>query len=83
MAPAVGKVAFTIGLTVLFMSVYALFIVEPGTPEFIAVILSLVFVSSFLALLIWHVRRAARLPMHRSSQMDELTPVRREDREVD
>lgn len=62
MAPAVGRAAFTVGLTVLIMGLCALLYVEPGTPEFIVDVLALVFVTIFLGLLIWHVRRAARLP---------------------
>ncbi len=79
MAPAVGRAAFTIGVAVLLMALFALFYVEPGSPEFIADVLALVFDVIFLGLLVWYVRRAARLPTHRLSERQEPTPVKRED----
>lgn len=80
MEPAVGKTAFTIGVAVVVMALFALFFVEPGSPEFVADVLALIFGSLFLGLVIWSVRRAARLPMHRPSEKEEPTPVKREDK---
>ena len=80
MAPAVGKVAFTIGVAVLIMALFGLLYVEPGSPEFVVDILALVFITAFLGLVIWNVRRAARLPTHRPPEKQEPTPVKREDR---
>jgi len=74
MAPAVGKAAFTVGITVLIMGLSVLFCVEPGSPEFVADVLSLVFVTAFLGLLIWNVRRAVRLPASREMEHRGLTP---------
>lgn len=80
MAPAMGRAAFTIGIAVLVMALCSLLYLEPGSPEFVADILALVFISAFLGLLTWYVRRAARLPTyHRSEQQEEPTPVKRED----
>lgn len=79
MAPAVGKAAFTIGVAILIMALFALFYVEPGSPGFVVDILALVFVTAFLGLLIWHVRWAAHLPTYRPSEHQEPTPVKRED----
>ena len=80
MAPIVGKAAFTIGVAVLIMALFALLYVEPGSPEFVVDILALVFITAFLGLVIWSVRRAARLPTHRPSEQEEPTPVKRKDR---
>jgi hypothetical protein len=80
MAPIVGKTAFTIGVAVLIMALFALLYVEPGSPEFVVDVLALVFVTAFLGLVIWSVRRAARLPTHRPSEHQEPTPVKREDK---
>ena len=79
MPPAIGRIAFTIGVAVLIMALFALFYIEPGSPEFVVDVLALVFVTAFLGLLIWNVRRAARLPTHRPSEQEEPTPVKRED----
>ena len=79
MAPAIGRAAFTIGVTILIMALFALFYVEPGSPEFVVDVLALAFITAFLGLLIWHVRRAAHLPIHRLSEHQEPTPVKRED----
>ena len=76
MAPAVGRAVFTIGVAVLVMALFALFYVEPGSPEFVADVLALVFDAVFLGLLIWYVRRAARLPTHRLAEREDPTPVK-------
>jgi membrane-anchored glycerophosphoryl diester phosphodiesterase (GDPDase) len=77
MAPAIGKAAFTIGVAILIMALFALFYVEPDSPEFVVAILALALVIAFLGLLIWSVRRAARLPTHRPPEHQEPTPVKR------
>lgn len=80
MAPAVGKAAFTTGIAVLILALFALLYVEPGSPEFVVDMMALVFDTIFLGLVIWSVRRAARLPTHRPSEHQEPTPVKREDK---
>ncbi len=74
MAPAIGKAALTIGLAILLMGLYVLCLVEPGSPEFVALVLALGFDLLFLGGLIWRIRRAARLPLRRVWE-DEVTPV--------
>ena len=70
MAPSVGKAAFTVGLTILFMAVFVLFFLEPGSPEFVADVIAIVVDGAFIGLVVWSVRRAARLPMHHRDRPD-------------
>jgi len=81
MAPAVGKVAFTIGIAVLVMALFALFHVKPYSSGFVVTVLALVFDLIFLGLLAWNVRRAARLPTHRPPEHQEPTPLKREEKD--
>ena len=66
MAPSVGKAAFTVGLTILFMAVFVLFSLKPGSPEFVVDVVAIVVDGVFIGLVIWSVRRAARLPKRHS-----------------
>ncbi len=74
MAPAIGKAALTISLAILLMGLYLLCLVEPGSPEFVALVLALGFDLLFLGGLIWRIRRASHLPLHRALE-DDVTPV--------
>jgi len=49
-----------------------------GSAEFVVDVLALIMSSTFLALVVWNVRRAARLPTHRPSEHQEPSPVKRE-----
>lgn len=61
MAPTVGRLAFTTGLFVFGLALLLLPFLEPGSPEFVADVLALFFSGIFLAVVVWSVRRAARL----------------------
>ncbi len=52
---------------------------DPSSAEFTADLLALLLSGIFLGLVVWSVRRAARLPTHRPSEHQEPTPVERED----
>ncbi len=71
MAPTVGRAAFTVGLTILFMAVFVLFFIEPGSPEFVADVIAIIVDGAFIGLVVWSVRRAARLPMDRHDRSDQ------------
>ena len=79
MAPVVGRIAFTIGVFLVILSLIPLPFLPVGSAEFVVDVLALIMSSTFLAYVVWSVRRAARLPTHRPSEHREPTPVRRED----
>ena len=62
MAPIIGRIAFTMGILVLILSLVPLPFVPRGSPEFVVNVIALVCSIIFLALVTWNVRRAARLP---------------------
>ena len=63
MAPPVGRLAFTIGLSVFLLALITLPFLDPGSAEFVADLLALLLSGIFVGLVVWSVRRAARLPM--------------------
>ena len=63
MAPPVGRLAFTIGLSVFLLALITLPSLDPNSAEFVADLLALLLSGSFVGLVVWSVRRAARLPM--------------------
>ena len=79
MAPPVGRLAFTIGLSVFLLALITLPFLNPGSAEFVADVLALLLSGTFVGLVVWSVRRAAHLPMHRPSEQEEPSPVKRED----
>ncbi len=62
MAPSVGRLAFTIGLSVFLLALITLPFLDPGSAEFVANVLALLLSGTFVGLVVWSVRRAARLP---------------------
>ncbi len=62
MAPAVGKLAFTMGILAIIMALVPLPFLERDSPEFTVDVIALIVASIFLALVVWDVRRQARLP---------------------
>lgn len=76
MAPSVAKTAFTIALSVILMGLCALLWIDPESPEFVADILAMTIAGVFLVVLIWHVRRASRLPSTGASsrELDHPSP---------
>lgn len=80
MAPSVGRLAFTIGFSVFLLALIILPFLDPSSAEFVADLLALLLSGIFVSLVVWSVRRAARLPTHRPSEKQEPTPVKREDR---
>ena len=78
MAPVVGRIAFTVGVFLVILSLIPLPFLPVGSAEFVVDVLALIMSSTFLAYVVWNVRRAARLPMHRPSEHREPTPVKRE-----
>ena len=62
MAPAVGKLAFTMGILVVLLALVPLPFLDRKSPEFLVDVVALVLGSTFLALVVWDARRQARLP---------------------
>lgn len=62
MAPVVGRIAFNIGFLLVILSLIPLPFLPRNSPEFVVCVIALITSSIFLALVIWDVRRQARLP---------------------
>ena len=62
MAPIVGRIAFTIGIFLVILSLIPLPFLPWGSAEFVVDVIAFVLSSIFLALVVWDVRRQARLP---------------------
>jgi len=62
MAPVVGRIAFTIGIFLVILSLIPLPFLPRGSAEFVVGLIAFVLSSLFLALVVWDVRRQARLP---------------------
>jgi len=62
MSPIVGRVAFNLGVLLIVLSLIPLPFLPVGSAEFIVDVIALVLSSIFLALVVWSVRRQARLP---------------------
>ncbi len=61
MSPYIGRIAFTSGFAVFVMALVLLPFLSPTSPEFVADVLALIISGFFLGLVVWSVRRAARL----------------------
>jgi len=62
MAPTVGRIAFTIGVFLVILSLIPLPFLPVGSAEFVVDVMAFLLSSIFLALVVWNVRRQARLP---------------------
>jgi len=62
MAPTVGRIAFTIGVLLVILSLIPLPFLPRGSAEFVVDVIAFVLSCFFLALVVWDVRRQARLP---------------------
>ncbi len=65
MPPAIGRIAFSTGLTIFLLALVLLPVLEPDRPEFVADILALIISGIFTLLVFISVRRAASLKMKR------------------
>ncbi|WP_322802650.1 hypothetical protein [Thermoflexus sp.] len=66
MAPAISRLAFTMGLTLFLLALMALPSLTPGSPAFVVDVMALLISGGFLVLLVWSIRRAIarRIPSH-------------------
>lgn len=64
MAPVIGRLAFTMGLTLFLLALMALPFLEPGSPAFVVDLMALGISGGFLILVVVSVRRevARRIP---------------------
>jgi len=62
MAPVVGRIAFTIGVFLVILSLIPLPFLPRDSAEFVVGLIAFVLSSIFLALVVWDVRRQAHLP---------------------
>jgi len=69
MAPAVGRIAFNIGVLLVILSLVVL--PFKGSAEFVVDVIAFVLSCIFLALVVWDVRRQARLPGRRPPDEEE------------
>jgi len=60
MNPVIGRIAFNLGMTVLVLALIPLFIISPNSAEFYVDIIALIFISIFLAIVIWDVRKQVK-----------------------
>jgi len=76
MAPAVSRLAFTMGLTLFLLALMALPFLTPGSPAFVVDVMALLISGGFLALLAWSIRRevARRIPSQPDSKEDHDAP---------
>ena len=71
MAPAVGRIAFNIGVLLVILSLVVLPFLPKGSAEFVVDVIAFVLSCIFLALVVWDVRRQARLPGRRPPDEEE------------
>mgnify|MGYP000412653075 CR=1 FL=1 len=71
MAPTVGRIAFTLGVLLVTLSLLPLPFLPIGSAEFVVDVIAFVLSSIFLALVIWDVRRQARLPGKKLTSEEE------------
>mgnify|MGYP000235729898 CR=1 FL=1 len=60
MNPVIGRVAFTLAIILLLLSVIPLFFLNPNSGEFIVSTIALLFSLTFLILVIWDVRKQVK-----------------------
>ncbi len=63
MPPQVGRLAFSMGFTIFLLALISLPFLEPGSAEFVVDLIALGLSAIFVSLIVWSVRRAARLPI--------------------
>lgn len=56
-----GKLAFTIGIFIFIFALIPLPFLKPGSSEFVVDVIALILSLVFLALVIWDIRRQARI----------------------
>ncbi|WP_376791278.1 hypothetical protein [Thermoflexus sp.] len=73
MAPTLGRLAFTMGLTLFLLALITLPFLPPGSPAFVADVLALLISGGFLALLVWSIRRevARHIPSQPAHEEDD------------
>jgi len=57
MNPSISKVAFTVGLTFLFLALFSLAFINANSPEFIIDVISVIILTVFLIIVVWDTRR--------------------------
>ena len=62
MPPAIGRLAFSMGFTIFLLALVTLPFLDPGSAEFVVDLIALGLSAIFVGLIVWSVRRAARLP---------------------
>jgi len=70
MAPVLGRIAFNLGVLLIVLSLIPLPFLPVGSAEFIVDVIALICSSIFTALVVWDVRRQARLRI-RGKKRDE------------
>jgi len=71
MAPTVGRIAFNIGVLLVILSLIPLPFLPVGSAEFVVDVIALVLSVIFLSLIVWDVRRQARLAAKGRKQDEE------------
>lgn len=71
MAPAVGRIAFTIGVLLVTLSLIPLPFLPRDSAEFVVGLIAFGLSSIFLTLVVWDIRRQVRLPGRKPSSDGE------------
>lgn len=71
MNPLLGQAAFSMGLTIFVMALVVLPFIDRQSPEFVADVLALIFSGLFTLMIVWQVRRAAKIPIAASEIPDD------------
>ncbi len=71
MGPIVGRIAFTVGIFLVLLALIPLPFLEWGSAAFVVDVLALVMSGSFLAYVVWRVRREVRWSQSRRHREEE------------
>ncbi|MGY4706293.1 hypothetical protein ACVNPS_00860 [Candidatus Bipolaricaulota sp. J31] len=72
MAPHIGRIAFSLGLTVLLLALFCLPFLEPGSAEFVVDLIAIAMATAFLGLVAWSVRREVKKTISEGGKDDAL-----------
>ena len=66
MEPHIGRLAFNIGMLLLVLCIFSLLMVRRGSAEYYIDLISLGIIIFFLSLVVWDVRREAKMAVRDS-----------------
>jgi len=79
MEPQLGRIALTLGVSILVFSIIILPSLEPDSAEFIVTLITMIITSCWLGFIIWSIRREVatlrRMPDRKSQQAQKKEQV--------